>query len=97
MSHRQTRLGFRRAAPRVAVQASPLKMLTPDDVGVLLKINPQTVKRLARAGHFIGAKKIGSAGWRIPETAVAAFIISEKQFISVLTKALKTGRDTLSV
>ena len=79
-----TRHGFRRIRP--PAQPDITVLLTPLEAAAQLRLSPQIVKRLAREGYFLGATKIGSAGWRIPESSLPAFASSEACFISTHVK-----------
>ncbi len=66
------------------------RLLTLEEAGKLLgKLNPDSVKRLCRNGQLTGAFKIGSSGWRVPQSSVTAFIRAGKKFVSTRHKARK--------
>lgn len=56
--------------------AQPQKLLTPDEVAVLLGIERVTVIRLARAGK-IPSIKIGKV-WRFRPTTIDAWLVAEE-------------------
>jgi excisionase family DNA binding protein len=48
------------------------RILTPEEVGALLKLPRKSVIRLCRIGKIPQARRLGRY-WRIPESAIAAF------------------------
>ncbi len=75
-----TRRGFRRGV----VLRKPVDehMNTPEEAATRLRVSVETVKAFCRRQKFPGAKKLGSNGWRIPESGLLAFIHSSEKFIS---------------
>jgi excisionase family DNA binding protein len=55
------------------------RLLTVDEVAERLRLNPETIRRWLRAGRLSGVwLGSDSAGWRIDERDLAAFIAARR-------------------
>ena len=51
------------------------RLLTVDEVAERLRVTPETVRRMLRAGRLRGSMPVSPrAGWRIPESEVARLL-----------------------
>ena len=48
--------------------------LEPEEIAQRLRVHPRTVVRWIRAGRLSRARRIGARSWRVPVSAVAAFL-----------------------
>jgi excisionase family DNA binding protein len=59
-------------SPRVIPEIE--RHYSPDEIGVLLSVHPRTVVRWCRSGRLCRARRIGRSSYRVPASAVAAFL-----------------------
>jgi excisionase family DNA binding protein len=48
--------------------------LSPEDIAELLRVHPRTVIRWIRSGRLTRACRLGGRTYRVPQSAVAAFL-----------------------